>query len=101
MIQHAETANPQLPKVGGLLLGLVGAQVYSGQCGGSKGALLEWQEIEQRCVALNGGWGTGGSHYRVPDAKEAKLPRTQWDDISRNIQQRGDRTCRAHIQWIG
>jgi hypothetical protein len=30
-----------------------------------------------------------------------RLPGPNWDDISWNNQQRGERTCRDHMQWLG
>ena len=39
--------------------------VWGGRC-------TEDQEIEQRGVCSNGGWGTGGSHQKVPDARKAR-----------------------------
>ena len=43
------------------------------------------------------GWGTEGSHQKVTDAKKARPIR---NNIRWNTQQRGERTCRDHIQRL-
>ena len=37
----------------------------------------------------------------VPGSVSKRSPGCIGEDISQNTQQRGDRTCRDHIQWIG
>jgi hypothetical protein len=39
-------------------------------CGRRQGRCTEDQEIEQLCSC--GGWGTGGSHQKVSDARKAR-----------------------------
>jgi hypothetical protein len=61
-----------------------------------------WEEMGEkyrgrRCVAEgNGGLGVVTRKSQMPGKQE--VPRPQQ---SQNAQQKGDRTCRDNIQWIG
>jgi hypothetical protein len=67
-------------------------------CWGEVGS-TEGQDIERRFVAVGDGE-LGVATRKSQMMAFKRFPGPNRDGISGNIQQRGDRTCRDHIQWI-
>jgi hypothetical protein len=52
-------------------------------------------------VCSNVGWGTGGSHQKILDARKARSSQDTTGMTLAKIPNKGERTCRDHIQSLG